>query len=340
MGRRSRAWRWIAGVAMAAAALILAGFIVIQTAWFHDWLRRAIVDRSRSLVDGDLAIGSITGDLLRGMTLHDVILRQDGRTIAAIPSVSIEYDLVGLLRSRYALRRLDLDRPVIQFDPAVDRSPLAPNGSETTAQTIAIAHFSVGGGGVAVGARTRPAWQFSSIAIHGSAAFGAATTLDIADLTAHDDRTGIDVRQFTMAATLSQSKTSIEQFHAATASSDIEGRGAWDAKDQTLDVDVHAHALSARELAAYISIPVDPALTPQLDAHASGSFRALHVTSSMSSSAGHATMDAVMNLAGASKTANGTVAVTRLNPAAFTGRRDWSGAVTARAALDATIPGA
>src|SRR5262245_6382233 len=115
-----RLLRWTVGLVIVLVILTVTAAVLLQTAWFHEKLRRAAVSRSQPFLNGELAIGELSGNVLQGITLRDVSIRQAGETVIAIPLPSARYDIVGLLRGRYELTDVDISQPVVALTQAHD----------------------------------------------------------------------------------------------------------------------------------------------------------------------------------------------------------------------------
>jgi uncharacterized protein involved in outer membrane biogenesis len=79
--------------AIVVVALVIVGLVVTQTAWFRDWLRGYAVREASALIDGDLTIGRLDGDLWTGLQLHDVAIDQRGTRVVELSSLELEYSV-------------------------------------------------------------------------------------------------------------------------------------------------------------------------------------------------------------------------------------------------------
>ena len=82
---RRRLWRRLVRGSLAFLVLSLALLVVaaaaIQTGWFKDWLRRYVERSAGRVLNGELSIARLSGDLFTGIRLDDVTLRHDGLAV-------------------------------------------------------------------------------------------------------------------------------------------------------------------------------------------------------------------------------------------------------------------
>jgi translocation and assembly module TamB len=113
--RAARAARWVAllllVVVAAAVALV---FVVSNTDWGREQLRRRVVAALANTVHGQFRVGRISGNLLKGITLHDVAIADSaGAPFLAFDSVSTRYGLRSFFSKRIELSDVTLWRPVV-----------------------------------------------------------------------------------------------------------------------------------------------------------------------------------------------------------------------------------
>ncbi len=82
----------------------------------RDLLARAVSDRLNQVVNGSIAVRSISGSFLYDLTLQDVVVRDtQGVLLASIPRAKVGYSLTRLLAGDIVLTEVTLDRPEIQI---------------------------------------------------------------------------------------------------------------------------------------------------------------------------------------------------------------------------------
>ena len=91
--------------------------VLALTPWGNERVRRIIVSQANSRMNGDLAIGSLRGNLLSGATLTDVRLNDSARQpLFTARRLKVQYAILPALRGRFVLRSLVADTPVVLLD--------------------------------------------------------------------------------------------------------------------------------------------------------------------------------------------------------------------------------
>jgi hypothetical protein len=104
----------IAGGLVLGLVLLVAGaLLATQTAWFRDWARGFGERQAARLLNGQLAIGRLDGNLWSGATLTNVRITQDGREVVRIERVRVTYSVRQLLSRHWRFPEITLTRPWI-----------------------------------------------------------------------------------------------------------------------------------------------------------------------------------------------------------------------------------
>ena len=100
-------------VAVAATAV----FVLSNTDWGRERVRRFALAQLQGRVHGQVAIGRISGNLLTGMTLHDIAIRDStGAPFLAAESLTASYTLRGFFSRRLWFDDVKVVRPVVVLD--------------------------------------------------------------------------------------------------------------------------------------------------------------------------------------------------------------------------------
>jgi translocation and assembly module TamB len=98
---------------------LVAAVVLNGTYYGRERVRRLALDAVRDMVNGEVMVGRIDGNLLDRFSLLDVsITDQEGRPFLTADRVRIRVALAPLLSKRIIIRSLDLDRPVVTLSRA------------------------------------------------------------------------------------------------------------------------------------------------------------------------------------------------------------------------------
>ncbi len=90
--------------------------IVTQTTWFKEWLRGFIVRQAEDYVNGRLSIGRLDGNLFFGVDLEDVDVTMNGKTVADIKDVGVDYNMLTFLGGGVVLDHIRINQPVFRIE--------------------------------------------------------------------------------------------------------------------------------------------------------------------------------------------------------------------------------
>ena len=114
-----RRWlvRLLAVVAVVALVLLVATLLVTNSDWGRERIRRYVVGLIQNNSHGIVHIGSVTGNLLNGITLHDVVVTDSARApFIKADEIWAKYSLATLRGKRLEFNEVKLVRPIIVLD--------------------------------------------------------------------------------------------------------------------------------------------------------------------------------------------------------------------------------
>ncbi len=104
----------ILGLVLLAVLVVL---VLTNTDWGRERVRRVAQNWVNAHIHGQARIGRISGNLLFGMTLHDVSITDSaGKPFVAAESFRGNYSIVALFRKRISVDRAVVVRPVVVLD--------------------------------------------------------------------------------------------------------------------------------------------------------------------------------------------------------------------------------
>lgn len=111
--------RWIMWAIIGTFSLLfvlsIAGYIVVQTEWFHRWAARQLTAVLSDQLEANLSFRSIRFNVFRGVELDSVVLTTRGDTLLAARSLRVMYEPEPLLIRRIVVRSVILDEPRLRI---------------------------------------------------------------------------------------------------------------------------------------------------------------------------------------------------------------------------------
>ena len=116
--RLGRVLLGIVTVLLGIAALAGIAIVVLtSTDWGHERVRRIALSQLQSHIHGRVSIGKLSGNLLSGLTVHDLAISDSsGEPFIAAQEVSARYALGALIGKKIWLQDVRLVRPLIVLD--------------------------------------------------------------------------------------------------------------------------------------------------------------------------------------------------------------------------------
>src|SRR5579862_2507214 len=108
-----RLLRLLAGGFVALVAIVLVFALATQTPWFKSWLRQLAVRQANRVLNGELSIGHLDGNLFSGVTLDRVTVTMGGERVIDLDSVVVRYDIREMIAKGVSIARLEVRHPVV-----------------------------------------------------------------------------------------------------------------------------------------------------------------------------------------------------------------------------------
>lgn len=246
MKRLRRFVKWIAAAAGVLVLLLAIGLIVLQTAWFKGWLRGQAVTRAAAVLNGELRLARIGGDLWTGVTLDGVEIVQAGAPVITADRILIRYNIWTLLKRQWVFDDIVLQRASI----AVNQTPEGWNVAHLIRRrdkpgappSLSINRLRLLSSTVTITPTGGPARRLTGVELDtGLSVDRGRVGMDIASLRAHDETTGFTVqdlsgsadnnfRDFDMAITAVSSATTI--------AGRVRGQDSEDGRDVSADLNL------------------------------------------------------------------------------------------------------
>lgn len=102
-------------------AAVVGGVVWLRSEWGHGFVRGQIETRLENAMIGDVRLGSVEGDILTGVTLHDfALIGPEGTPLIAAERVQVGYALRPFLDQRIVIGHVRLVRPEINLIRGTD----------------------------------------------------------------------------------------------------------------------------------------------------------------------------------------------------------------------------
>jgi len=109
--------RTLAVIAAIALLVLIAVYAITETNWGHEQVRRRLQDALQNNSHGIVRIGRISGNLLKGFTVHDISVTDSaGAPLAKADSLTTSYGLNNLRTKHIEFDDLTLFHPVVILD--------------------------------------------------------------------------------------------------------------------------------------------------------------------------------------------------------------------------------
>jgi translocation and assembly module TamB len=113
--------RLLAGVAVVVLLLVGVAYLLTNSDWGRERIRRYVLGLVQNNTHGIVHIGSITGNLLHGITLHDVVITDSARApFVKADEIWAKYSLGTLPGKKLEFNDVKLVRPIIVIDKQPD----------------------------------------------------------------------------------------------------------------------------------------------------------------------------------------------------------------------------
>jgi hypothetical protein len=192
--------KWTAAAAGVLVLLLAIGLIVIQTAWFKGWLRGQAVTRAASVLNGELRLARIGGDLWSGVTLDGVEVLQAGRPVVSADRILIRYNVWTLLRRQWVFDDIALQRATIHVEQTPDGWNVARlirrRDRPGEPPSLSIQRLRLLSSTVTIAPASAPARRLTAVDLDTALSVDRGrVAMQVASLRAHDETTGFTLQE-------------------------------------------------------------------------------------------------------------------------------------------------
>ena len=334
------ALRLLAIVLVVLATAVIVLLAVSQTGWFRDRLRGYAVRQANQYLRGELAIGSLTGNLFSGVVLHDVVIRQDGRPVVSARAIELDYSAAEVVREGLVANALRIVEPAVLLrrDAAgtwnvadLVRQQEQEAEREGPARPVTIRHLVVSNGRAVIEDEAdgeqvvRLPQVVESIDAEASFSYEPVDiALEIGRLDFEARQPDLSLRNLTGRFLVHEHDVQVADLEVRTARSALSGSASiagYTGGNPRLDLALRSDRITPRELAGVVPALAEIPIEPSIDLRAEGTLGDLAVQLETSSAAGTLAADLRADLERMEHPAvRGRVDVRRLNAARKIGR--------------------
>lgn len=327
-GRTRRVFKVLLWTAATMLMLVAAGLFATQTSWFREWARGMAERQSAALLNGQLRIGRLEGNLWTGAVMTDVRIIQDGREVVRIDRVRVAYDVRRLVKRQWFFPDVTLTRPSVVLIHTAEgwriaglfraRRTVDPN-----AAPVQLPSLTIEDGRVAIedAAADRLRWPGQIRALDadlGLVLGGGRTDLTIRRAAMEAENPGLSVSALSGHWVAEGGRHQVQDLHLRTARGALDGDVAYEPGR-----DGRAASLTARAEAAPLDLDEFAGLVPALagrglvltgSVRATGSMDDLSIQTRLTDPrAGHVAADVVLSTAGDRRAIRGNVVTTNVD---------------------------
>lgn len=340
------------------ATVLLVGTLALalvatQTSWFKDWIRRYAIRQAAQVIDGQLAIGRIEGDLWSGVQLHDVRVDHRGLSVIALQALELHYSLLDVVRQGAVVRNVRLVAPTVTLRRAEEGWNVlslfvarASDGPEGESPKVLVNRFQIENGTVTIddptcpaGAAGCPPARIERLNATGRVSWGGqAWQVSLPDLSLVTATPDLTLSRLVLDVEGTPTTVNVKDLRATTERSTVTLAG-WVRQLTTapnLDVRLTADRLALGEIGAFVPQLAGHPLTPQVELQARGPLDALAVDLRSTSDAGTVESAIVADVQAPSYGVQGDVGVQRVNAAQLLNDSSIPTDLTAKVRLDLT----
>lgn len=280
---RKRWWPWIL---TAVILFVVVGVrLSLKSKFVHNIVRSQIIQASNEMLNGQLQIGAVKGDLWKEIFLVNVSLTTPD-TVLSADALSARYHLLSYFNSTFEIEQIQIDRPAVSVvqhpDGTVNLQNLIKESAETEQDTSSspfyfnIDRFALTGG--MVKGRIHSLGVDSTIAIDDllvEGGFGYRADgydLKVRELSFQVEQTRLPPVNVRSAVLATEQQVTMERLVVGTGRSVLESTAKINTADSTTSLSFTANPLSWQDLSTYLE-PSPLQQNLQIDLEVKGTLR-------------------------------------------------------------------
>ena len=94
-------------------AMLVTAIAATQTSWFRNWVRGYVERQAGQYLNGDVHVGRIHGNLLFGARVDGMRVSMDGRDVAALGNITLDYNALSFISHGVSIDRIGIASPEV-----------------------------------------------------------------------------------------------------------------------------------------------------------------------------------------------------------------------------------
>jgi len=343
-------------IAVVALAILVGVFVVAvlvtRTDRFHDWLRRYVTREITTVVNGDVSIGRLSGNLFSGADLEDVRVTQAGKPVVLVRSVGLRYNALDFVTKGIIIDAIRITSPRIALIrtregwniSALVKAQQQEADRQGPARPIRISNIGISDGRVTIDDRTATpsdAYKLPASIDHidGAGEFAyqpVRMTVRLGHLSFRASDPALALNSVSGQVSVRDDDVYIEKVAVRTAETSVLIDGAIRDYQKTPQFNVTASSdkLTPRELGGLIPAVANVTVQSAAELKVSGPLSDLQLETNVRSSAGQLRAQVRGDVASPVRTLHGHVEVDHVDPGQVLNRRDLPTDIAGRANFD------
>ena len=315
--------------------VVVIALLATRTVIFHDWLRRYVTSEIASVLNGDVSIGRLNGNLLTGVELDDVRIMQAGKPVVLIRNVGLRYNVIDFITTGIVIDSVRITQPRITLVRTRDgwnvaslvKAQRQEADRQGPARTIRIAEIGVSDGPSPSTTRRQAERRERSCCRHRSIeSTSQAVTLRAGS---HDNPArahvlpgkpaGPGAQQLFRTDQRAKRRVYLEKLAVRTAESSvlIDGEIRHYLETPAFNIAASSDKLTVREFGGLVPALAGSTLQPALEVKTAGPLSDLQLEANVRSSAGNVKGHVRGDMESEARAARGSVQIAHVDPGGF-----------------------
>jgi autotransporter translocation and assembly factor TamB len=348
----SRLFRIVIVTAAILAGVLVVAVLVTRTDRFHDWLRRYVTREMATVLNGDISIGRLSGDLFTGAELEDVRVTQAGKPVVLVRNIGLRYNALDFVTRGIVIDTIRITAPSITLVrtregwniSSLVKAQQQEADRQGPTRPIRIAAIGISDGRVTIDDRTASASDsyrlpasIDRIDLAGDFAYEPVRmTVRLGHMSFRASQPELALNSLSGQVSVRDDDVYIDKLAVRTPESSVQVDGAIRdyLKTPQFNLTLTTDKFTVREFGGVVPALDDIALQASGELRSAGPLSDLQVNAAVRSSAGAVRAGLRGDLASETRTLHGDVQLSHVDPGQILHRRDLPTDINATARLE------